>query len=130
MSEIYGWCGKILKVDLTNSKISELNTMDYAARFLEGRGLATQLYWEMVSPEVGAFDPGNCLILMTGPLTATGAQGASRFEVLSKSPMRMPEEFYELRGWDPETGLQKAETLQRLELFEVNQALSRMEMTR
>jgi aldehyde:ferredoxin oxidoreductase len=30
---------------------------------------------------------------MTGPLTATGAQGASRFEVVGKSPMLMPEGF-------------------------------------
>ncbi|MFC1896367.1 aldehyde ferredoxin oxidoreductase C-terminal domain-containing protein, partial [Thermodesulfobacteriota bacterium] len=29
----------------------------------------------------------------TGPLTATGAQGASRFEVVGKSPMRMPDGF-------------------------------------
>ena len=33
------------------------------------------------------------MILMTGPLTATGAQGASRFEVVGKSPMLMPEGF-------------------------------------
>ena len=30
---------------------------------------------------------------MTGPLTATGAQGASRFEVVGKSPMLMSEGF-------------------------------------
>ncbi len=30
---------------------------------------------------------------MTGPLTATGAQGASRFEVVGESPMLMPEGF-------------------------------------
>jgi aldehyde:ferredoxin oxidoreductase len=30
---------------------------------------------------------------MTGPLTATSAQGASRFEVVGKSPMLMPEGF-------------------------------------
>ncbi|MBW2092975.1 MAG: hypothetical protein JRI34_12740 [Deltaproteobacteria bacterium] len=93
MPESYGWCGKILNVDLTNSRISELETMDFANRFLGGRGIATQLYWEMVGPGVKAFDPENCLILMTGPLTATGVQGASRFEVVSKSPMRIPEGF-------------------------------------
>ena len=40
---VYGWCGKILKVDLTDSKISELETMDYADRFLGGRGIATKI---------------------------------------------------------------------------------------
>jgi aldehyde:ferredoxin oxidoreductase len=42
---------------------------------------------------VGAFDPENRLILMSGPLGATGVQGASRFEVVGKSPMLMPEGF-------------------------------------
>jgi len=92
-SEIYGWCGQILKVDLSSAKISELSTMDYADRYLGGRGVATRIYYDMVKPETAAFDPENCLILMNGPLTATGAQGASRFEAVSKSPMRLPEGF-------------------------------------
>jgi len=91
--ETYGWRGKILKVDLSDSKITELNTMDYADRFLGGRGIATRIYWDEVGPDVKAFDPQNCLILMSGPLAATGAQGASRFEVVGKSPMLRPEGF-------------------------------------
>lgn len=92
-SEIFGWCGKILKVDLGNSSITELETMDYAERFLGGRGVAARIYFDEVGPGVGALDPGNCLILMSGPLTATGAQGSSRFEAVSKSPMSLPERF-------------------------------------
>lgn len=91
--DICGWMGKILKIDLSNSEISELETMAYAERFLGGRGIATRLYYENVGPEVGAFDPGNMLILMSGPLGATGAQAASRFEVVGKSPMLKPEGF-------------------------------------
>ncbi len=92
-TQIYGWCGKILKVDLTDSRISELNTRDYADRFLGGRGIATRIYWEAVASHTRAFDPQNCLILMNGPLGATGAQGASRFVVAGKSPMLLPEGF-------------------------------------
>ena len=90
---IFGWCGKILNVDLSNSRVTERNTMDYADRFLGGRGIATRIYWEEVGPDVGAFDPENRLILMTGPLGGTGVQGASRFEAVAKSPMLMPEGF-------------------------------------
>jgi aldehyde:ferredoxin oxidoreductase len=89
----YGWCGKILTIDLSELRISELETMDYADRFLGGRGIATRIYWEEVGPDVRAFDPENRLIFMTGPLGATGAQGASRFEVVGKSPMLLPEGF-------------------------------------
>jgi len=92
-NKVYGWCGKILKVNLSNASITELDTMDYADRFLGGRGIATKIYYDEVAPEVGALDPGNCLILMSGPLTATGAQGTPRFEVVGKSPMVMPEGF-------------------------------------
>ena len=93
VDQMFGWAGKILKVDLTRSDVVELDTMEYAGRFLGGRGIATRLYWEEVAPEAGALEPGNCLILMTGPLGATGVQGASRFEVVSKSPMLLPEGF-------------------------------------
>jgi len=92
-ADIYGWCGKILNVDLSNSRVTERDTMDYAERFLGGRGIATRIYWEEVGPDVGAFDPENRLILMSGPLGGTGVQGASRFEVVGKSPMLMPEGF-------------------------------------
>jgi aldehyde:ferredoxin oxidoreductase len=92
-SGISGWCGKILKVDLSDSRITELDTMDYAERFLGGRGIATRIYWEEVGPDIGALDPENCLILMNGPLGATGALAASRCAVVGKSPMLMPEGF-------------------------------------
>ncbi len=92
-AQLCGWMGKILKVDLRSSSIVELDTMDYADRFLGGRGIATRLYWEEVTPGAGALEPENRLILMTGPLVATGAQGASRFEVVGKSPMTLPEGF-------------------------------------
>jgi len=92
-ADIYGWCGKILNVDLSNSRVTERDTMDYADRFLGGRGIATRIYWEEVGPDVGALDPENRLILMSGPLGGTGVQGASRFEAVGKSPMLMPEGF-------------------------------------
>jgi len=92
-SDCYGWCGKILKVDLSGPAITELDTFAYTDLYLGGRGIATRLYWEMVQPATGAFDPGNHLIFMTGPLGATGVQGASRFIVAGKSPMTLPEGF-------------------------------------
>ena len=59
----YGWCGKILKVDLSSEVITEIDTRPYADRFLGGRGIATRLYWENVSATVRAFEPKNHLIL-------------------------------------------------------------------
>lgn len=88
-----GWMGKILHVDLSRRKIISLPTEPYKELFLGGRGLASRLYWEIVKPEIGAFDPGNALIFMTGALVATGVLGAARMSIIGKSPMAYPEGY-------------------------------------
>jgi aldehyde:ferredoxin oxidoreductase len=90
---MHGWMGKILHVDLSTSEISEFPTERYSDEYLGGRGIALKLYWEYVKPETRAFDPENTLIFMTGPLVATGAQGATRMAVVGKSPMTYPEQY-------------------------------------
>jgi aldehyde:ferredoxin oxidoreductase len=88
-----GWTGQILKVDLSHRKLTHLSTADYAEKFIGGRGLASRLYWENVPPGISAFDPANILFFMTGALTATGVQGATRMNVAGKSPMAYPETY-------------------------------------
>ena len=88
-----GYMGKILHINLSKSDIGEIATQAYAEKYLGGRGLASRLYWEKVTPQVKAFDPENRLIFMSGPLLATGAQGASRMSVSGKSPMAYPEGY-------------------------------------
>jgi len=88
-----GWIGKILHVDLSSSAITDFATQPYAEKFLGGRGIGNAIYWENVKPETGAFDPDNHLIFMTGPLVATGAQGATILSVVGKSPATIPEGY-------------------------------------
>lgn len=88
-----GWMGKILEINLSTSKISDCSTQPYAEKYLGGRGIASRIYWETVKPTIKAFDPENHLIFMTGPLVATGAQGATRMSVSGKSPMAFPEQY-------------------------------------
>lgn len=88
-----GWMDKILHVDLSNARTSEIETRLYAEKYLGGRGIASRLYWEKVTPDIKAFDPENRLIFMTGPILATGAQGAARMCVVAKSPMAYPEGY-------------------------------------
>jgi len=90
---VHGWMGKILNVDLSTSGITEFSTMSYSDEYLGGRGIALRLYWENVKPETRAFDPENYLIFVTGPLVATGTQGATRMAVVGKSPMAYPEQY-------------------------------------
>lgn len=89
----YGWTGKIAKIDLTERKVSYLDTDQYSERFIGGLGIGEKIYWDESSPETEAFDPANPLILMTGPLCATTAPGAPRLVVCGKSPATYPERF-------------------------------------
>ena len=85
---MYGWMGKILRVDLTEHsyEIEDLDE-DLARDYIGGRGLATKILYDEIDPAIDAFDPDNKLIFATGPLTGTGAVGSSRFVVVTKSPL-------------------------------------------
>ncbi|MFQ6076672.1 MAG: aldehyde ferredoxin oxidoreductase N-terminal domain-containing protein [Candidatus Bathyarchaeia archaeon] len=89
MTELYGFAGKILRVDLTNGKISIEDTTKYAPRFM-GLGIGLKVMWDEVPPETDPFDPENRLILCCGPLVGTKAPSSGRTEVVSKSPHTWP----------------------------------------
>ncbi len=88
-----GWMGKILRVNLTDSTITSIDTKPYADKYLGGRGIGLALYWENVKPETRPFDAENCLIFTVGPIVATGAQGATLTSVVGKSPAAEAEGF-------------------------------------
>jgi aldehyde:ferredoxin oxidoreductase len=90
----FGYAGDILRVNLTSRRISSVPTIEYAARFLGGRGIAAKVYWDEVAPEVKAFDPDNRLMFMTGPLAGVSpGVGGVRWLVCGKSPTAKPEQF-------------------------------------
>ncbi len=90
---MFGYAGKILKVNLTNQRAEELPTSDYAERFLGGKGLAAKLYWDEMPPKAAAADPRSAVIFSTGPLAGAPGIGASRWMVSGKSPVSDPEHF-------------------------------------
>jgi len=90
MGEVYGWTGKILRVDLSRRKITTIDTMKYVPELIGGVGVAAMIAWEEIGPEVGPFDPENRLMIMVGPLTGTLASGAGRVEVLGVAPQQHP----------------------------------------
>ena len=95
MRRIYGWVGKILSVDLTEEKMTEVDTMKYAEAFIGGRGIAARIAWEQIPPEADAFDPENRLIVMTGPLTGTLAPtSGGRITFAGIAPQAYPKPHY------------------------------------
>ena len=89
----YGYAGEILKVDLSTHNTTKLATSDYADRFLGGKGIAAKLYWDMVPPRAGAFDPENCLILASGPAAGFTGFASSRWLACGKTATGDPEAF-------------------------------------
>lgn len=89
----HGYAGKILRVDLSSGSITHVPTIDYAGRFLGGRGIAAKIYWDEVSPGVSAFDPENPMIFVTGPLAGLSGLSGSRWQVCGKAPAMTPEQF-------------------------------------
>jgi len=85
---MYGWTGKILRVNLTDRsyKIENLN-FDWAKKFIGGRGLASKYLYEEVDPNVDPLSPENKLIFATGPLTGTLGAANGRYMVVTKAPL-------------------------------------------
>ena len=85
---MYGWHGKILRVNLTTGKITTEEVDPKIARdYIGGRGWAIRYLYDEVDPQVAPFSPENKLIFATGPLTATTAPTGNRYMVVTKSPL-------------------------------------------
>jgi aldehyde:ferredoxin oxidoreductase len=80
--------GKILRVDLTNGKITEEFPDEETLRlYLGGAGLGTKFLIDEVPKGIDPLGPENKLIFMTGPLTGTPSPSTGRYSVVAKSPL-------------------------------------------
>jgi len=79
--------GKILRVDLTRSKISIESSIEYYSRFLGGRGVSQYILFKECPIDITPFDPNNLLIFGAGLLVGTIAPGAVRLSIDSKNSL-------------------------------------------
>jgi len=93
MEKLYGWTGKILRIDLTSGEKQILPTENLAEKFIGGRGFTAKIYWDEVSPSLDALSPESPLIIMTGPLAGTPALAGSRWFISGKSPLLYPDQY-------------------------------------
>ncbi len=85
---MFGWQGKILRIDLSRKNIETLPLSERdRLHFIGGRGVNVRILFDEVKQGTDALDPANCLIFGSGPLTGTLAPGAGRFNVTTKSPI-------------------------------------------
>ncbi len=71
MEKVFGWSGRILRVNLKDGSLSNISILEHARRFIGGRGIASRIYWEEMNTSTGAFDADNHLFFMNGPLCGT-----------------------------------------------------------
>jgi aldehyde:ferredoxin oxidoreductase len=84
---MYGCHGKLLRVNLTDSIISEEGISEsLVKKFLGGAGLATKYLWDEVPRGADPLGPENRLIFMAGSITGVIAPSAGRYSVVAKSP--------------------------------------------
>ncbi|MEW9096494.1 MAG: aldehyde ferredoxin oxidoreductase [Clostridiaceae bacterium] len=85
MAKVTGWAGKILRVNLSNGKISTEDTLKYKD-FVGGAGIGYKVMFDEVPTGTKPFDEANKVIFAAGPLTGTGIPCTSRTNITSLLP--------------------------------------------
>jgi aldehyde:ferredoxin oxidoreductase len=87
-TQLGGYMGKVLKIDLTRQEVSEYPWTDQdRTLYLGGKIMAARIIYDNVAPGTDAYAPENYLVVSTGPLSGTGAPSSSRFNVSAVSPL-------------------------------------------
>ncbi|MBI2958451.1 MAG: hypothetical protein HYY32_06360 [Chloroflexi bacterium] len=88
MDELYGYAGRLLRVDLTGERTTDEKMDSQTARqYLGGTGIGAKILYEEVPPGVEWSDPDNRLIIASGPLGGTSIEGSGTISVVTKGPM-------------------------------------------
>jgi len=84
----YGYGGKILRVNLSNGKITlDEPEDDFYRRYFGGSGFIAYFLLKEVAPGVDPLGPDNKLVFAGGPLTGVPIAGSGRNSVGAKSPL-------------------------------------------
>jgi aldehyde:ferredoxin oxidoreductase len=83
-----GYLGKILRVDLSRSRLwDEKLNEEYARSYVGGSGLAARYLYDMLDLSTDPLGPENPLFFLTGPLVGTSMTSAGRYSVCARSPL-------------------------------------------
>ncbi|MFH1757438.1 MAG: aldehyde ferredoxin oxidoreductase family protein [Pseudomonadota bacterium] len=85
---MFGYGGKILRVNLTQKKI-EKQCLDpeMAKEWIGGRGFIAKILYDEISPGVDPLSPENKLVMAAGPLSGTFWPSSAKIVFGTKSPL-------------------------------------------
>ncbi|MDY6875495.1 MAG: aldehyde ferredoxin oxidoreductase family protein [Chloroflexota bacterium] len=82
------WFQHLLRIDLAHYQATvEDITAKVTGAFVGGKGLAAYYLYREVAPQVDPLGPGNKVFIAPGALNGTLTPAASRYEVVTKSPL-------------------------------------------
>jgi len=85
---MYGWNGRLLRVNLNKRKaVAQEYGAEMAKNFLGGRGFAAKILWDELKPGIDTLSPENKLVFATGPLTGFALPSSGKLVVAAKSPL-------------------------------------------
>jgi aldehyde:ferredoxin oxidoreductase len=92
---VHGYVGKILRIDLTERKISTIDTKT-CEKWGGGHGMGSALFFDLVKDKtIGPLDPRNVVTIMSSPLSGTLAPAVSaRTEVQGVGLQSYPREWF------------------------------------
>jgi len=83
-----GYCGKLLRINLTSGKINKEDLPDLLLRkFIGGNGLGINYLYKEVKEGIDPLSEDNKLIIFTGHLNGTVVPAKSKIGVFTKSPL-------------------------------------------
>jgi len=85
--DLYLYAGKILRINLSDGKISIESTLKYAKDWIGSSGIAIKILYDEIKPWVTPYAPANKLIFASGALVGTTAPGANKMNVSTLGPM-------------------------------------------
>jgi aldehyde:ferredoxin oxidoreductase len=64
---LYGYSGKIARIDLTSGKVrTEFLKEDFARQYIGGKGFGAKILYEELKPKTDPYEPSNLLIFADG----------------------------------------------------------------
>ncbi len=90
---LYGYAGNILRINLTDSTTECIPSSKYVPEYIGGMEVANKIFWDEVKGNVGAYDPENKIIFMTGPGNGTGVPLSGRCAVCGVAASTLPEQY-------------------------------------
>lgn len=84
----YGYCGKLLEIDLSTKKYKEIDLSEEDfKKYLGGSGIGAKILYDNYDHKLPALSPQSPLMFMVGLLIGLPAPSAAKMTVIGKSPL-------------------------------------------